>query len=345
VVQGSNVVVGADHAVYIFWLDGNASSQRIEMRKSTNLGRTFGSTSTVATLATTGTNGDLGLDFRTNAFPQAYTDPANSQNIYLVYNDKGVASGDRGDIFFTQSNNGGTSWSTPVKVNDDTGTADQFMPAIAVTPDGTHLFITWYDRRNSGPGNGNIDRFGTIGSISGSTVTFTANFQINDVSFPEVFGQDPAIVSNYMGDYDQAAATNTNFYTTWGDNRLADSSHANNPDVRFAAVSVNTTRPLGLVVHGTPGPDSDGAAAATLQAAPPSFADLGHFLVPPPAASTGSGDTHSGSSGLHGTVVDQVFASAKGTPAPTPIGLSGAGQGSSSDGALGDVPVWKAPTL
>jgi hypothetical protein len=221
------------------------------------------------------------------------------------------------------------------------------MPAIAVTPDGTHLFVTWYDRRNSGAGNGNIDRFGTIGSISGSgtaqTVTFTANFQINDVSFPEVFGLDPAVVSNYRGDYDMASATNTNFYTTWGDNRLSSTA----PDVRFAAVPVGTTRPFGLIVHAAPDRDADGAAA-TLQAAPPSFADLGRFIVPPPAggtASTGSVDTHSGSTGLHGTVVDQVFASTKGTPAPTPIGLSGGGHGGSSDGAQADVPVWRAPTL
>src|SRR5262249_24431922 len=33
-VQGSNVVVGTDHSVYVFWLDGNAASERILMEKS-----------------------------------------------------------------------------------------------------------------------------------------------------------------------------------------------------------------------------------------------------------------------------------------------------------------------
>src|SRR5262249_32312355 len=136
-------------------------------------------------------------------------------------------------------------WTTPFKVNDDTTTTDQWQPALGITPDGTHLFITWYDRRND-PSDSLIDRFGVIGTISGSTVTFGANFKITQPdagkttsSFPAVVGQDPAIVSTYMGDYDQAAADNTFFYTTWGDNRLADAAHVNEPDVRFEKITMS----------------------------------------------------------------------------------------------------------
>jgi hypothetical protein len=256
-VQGSNVVVGTDHSVEVFWLDGNAASERILMKKSTNQGKSFGSAVTVATLRTTGVNGDLGMDFRTNTFPQAAINPANG-NIYVVFDDKGTAAGDRGDAFFTQSTNGGSSWSTPIKLNDDTTTADQWFPAIAVTPDGSHVFVTWYDRRLSGSGNGLIDRFGVIGTVSGSTVTFGANGRITDTSFPEVFGQDPAIVSNYMGDYDAATADNSFFYTSWGDNRLSDTAHAHNPDVRFAKISVSgIVGPAGTFIASTTAmPDS-----------------------------------------------------------------------------------------
>jgi hypothetical protein len=41
-----------------------------------------------------------------------------------------------------------------------------------------------------------------------------------------------------MGDYDQAVADNSYFYTTWGDNRLGDAFFANQPDVRFAKIPV-----------------------------------------------------------------------------------------------------------
>jgi hypothetical protein len=268
-VQGSNVVVGTDHSIYVFWLNGSGSSQSIMVKKSTNQGKSFGSAITVTSIKATGVNGDLGLTnsagtvFRTNTFPQAAVNPVNG-NIYVVYDDKGSAAGDKADAFFTESTNGGTSWTTPVKLNDDTTTTDQWFPSIAVTPDGNHVGVFWYDRRND-PANNLIDRFGTTGTVSGSTVTFGANFQVTTSSFAPVFGTDPSVVSNYMGDYDQAAADNTNFYTSWGDNHLSTA-----PDVMFAAVPVGTVRPAALVVAPDPGtalatpPDAGGTGGTSL---------------------------------------------------------------------------------
>jgi hypothetical protein len=52
-------------------------------------------------------------------------------------------------LFFVQSTNGGTNWTTnAIHVNTDSTTNDQWMPAIAVRPDGNKLFIGWLDRRN-----------------------------------------------------------------------------------------------------------------------------------------------------------------------------------------------------
>jgi hypothetical protein len=312
-VQGSNVEVGADHAVYVAWLDQSAGSQ-IRIRKSTNRGMSFGPVTTVANLKTGGGNGDLGLDFRTNAFPMMVTNPANSSNLYIVYDDVGQNSGDRGDIYFTQSNNGGSSWTTPVVLNSDSaggGTADQWQPSITITPDGTHLFVGWYDRRLSGPGNGNINREGVIGTISGSTVTFGSNFQVDDTlattgtqGWAENFGHDAVVNGAYMGDYDQAAATNSKFYDSWGDNRLASA-----PDVFLASIDTNTgTGVRGLVVHGTDfhklGDDPIGAAAA-VGGGSQSQAFLGGFVSP---AVIKSGGSTAAVTTKTVSNVDQVFA-------------------------------------
>ncbi|MBI1880987.1 MAG: proprotein convertase P-domain-containing protein [Chloroflexi bacterium] len=220
-VQGAFVAVGTNHEVYVFWLDQSAGSftpNLIMMRKSTNQGLTFGPPITVADLDIIFTNGDLLLNggFRTSSFPQVAVNPVNG-HLYLVFNDN-PATSDKADVFFTISTNGGTTWSAPVRVNDDSTRRDQFMPAIAVTPDGTRLSITFYDRRLD-PGNSQIDRFGVIGTISGGTVTFGSNFRITTSSFPVVIGVDPVINPVYMGDYDMMAADNNFFYTTWGDNR------------------------------------------------------------------------------------------------------------------------------
>src|SRR5262249_17368917 len=147
----AQVTVGKDHAVYVFWHDSSVTPNQIRMRKSTNQGSSFAAAVTVAKLKTTGVNGDLGLNpgFRTNAFPQVVASPTNANHLFLVYPDHTGSGGtlDRGDIYFVRSTNGGTTWSAPVKVNDDVTRRDQWQPAIAITPDGKSLCVAWYDRR------------------------------------------------------------------------------------------------------------------------------------------------------------------------------------------------------
>ena len=195
--------------------------------------------------ALTGVDGDLGLtdltgrSFRTNAFPQAAVNPVTGA-IYVVYDDVGTAPGDKSDIYFRQSTDGGTTWDQAIRVNDDKTTNDQWQPGLAVTPDGTHVGVFWYDRRLD-PENNLIDRFGAIATVNGLTVSFGQNVRVTTHSFMPVFGQDPLVASNYMGDYDQVAADNQFFYTTWGDNSLPSQGHAGfNADVRFAKIPVNT---------------------------------------------------------------------------------------------------------
>lgn len=209
IVQGSNVVVGPDHSVYVFWLDDNQSAYRILMRKSSDDGLTFAPAVTVATLNTTGLyNGDLGLTapghtqgFRTNTFPQAAVNPVNG-DIYVTFDDKGAGT-DRADIFFTQSSDGGNSFSPVVKLNDDGTSNDQWQPAISVTPDGTHVFVGFYDRRLD-PSNANIDTWGVIGVDStpstSHSIVFENNFRITTQSFAAVYGSDSVVNSTYMGD-------------------------------------------------------------------------------------------------------------------------------------------------
>jgi hypothetical protein len=263
---GANVVVGPNHEVYVLWDQqiqktlGNAFQNQLVMRKSTDLGVTFGPSQVVADLRYSfgefGLTDTAGQSFRVFTWPQAAVNPQTG-DIYVVYNDKPETSltgngVDLSDIFFTESSDGGNTWSKSIQLNDDKTKNDQWQPAIAVTPDGQHVGVFWYDRRLD-QANNLIDRFGVIGTVSGHTVSFAPNFRITDVSFPPAFGQDPFVVPTYMGDYDQATADNNYFYTTWGDNRLSDAFFANQPDVRFAKIPVG---------------EDDAATATTLAVAP-----------------------------------------------------------------------------
>lgn len=236
--QGSWVTVGPDHAVYVFWLDGH----NIRMRKSTNLGVSFGPIVTVAALSSsTGTNGDLGLggNFRTNTFPQVVVNPVNG-NLYLVVADRGATAPDKADIFFTQSIDGGSTWSALTRLNDDATTNDQWQPALAVSPDGSRVFVGYYSRELDGT-NVMIDNYARIGTVSGTTVTFGPSMRLTTTSYPVVVGVDSSIVGTYMGDYDSATADASAFYYTWGDNRDRNNNNTRNQaNVRFARVPFNT---------------------------------------------------------------------------------------------------------
>ena len=235
-VQGANVSVGADHAVYVAWLDqsaGAGTANIVKVRKSTDLGATFAAEVNIATLNTTGVNGSLTIPagYRSSSFPILVSNPAAAANLYVVYNDINVGGTDRGNIFFRQSTDGGATWGAAVQLNQDAGLNVQSFPTLAVRPDGTGLGVMWYDDR-SDPANLRFERFARVATVSGTTVTFSHDFVVSSAPSTPVFGADPVVNSVYMGDYDQATADNAFFYDTFLDTRLG------TQDVRSARIPV-----------------------------------------------------------------------------------------------------------
>ncbi|MEY2408003.1 MAG: hypothetical protein QOF48_673, partial [Verrucomicrobiota bacterium] len=271
-VNAPVVVVGANHDVYVFWLEQTtvgATPNTIKMRRSLNNGDTFAPAVTVATLnvANVFLDGDLRMQsgFRWNSFPQAAANPVVANSLYVAFNDRAAAAGDKADVFLLQSANNGTTWAPVLgtvggRVNDDSGLNDQYGPSLAVTPDGTKLFVGFYDRRRD-PRNINIDTFGRIATITAGSATFggTRSFRITTEAFPPVTNQDPGfsnldLADYYMGSYDTAVADNGFFYYTWSDNRLPHTSvgHVNQPDVRFTKIPI--AGPGGIIDLFTEGP-------------------------------------------------------------------------------------------
>ena len=230
-VQGAFVFVGADHAVYAGFYDSAPTPDRIAIRKSTDQGITFAAATGVSNLVTTGTNGSLNVPagYRSSAFPQFVASPTNANLLFAIHPDITVAGGNDSNIFFQLSTDGGATWSANQKLNTDPTTRVQTQPAIAIMPDGSALCVTWQDSRND-VANRRVQRFGVIGTISGTTVSFGPNFQVSQPDWTPVFGLDPVVNSVYMGDYDTMAADNSFFYTTFVDCRSGDQ------DVRFAKI-------------------------------------------------------------------------------------------------------------
>ncbi len=82
------------------------------------------------------------------------------------------------DIYFAYSNNGGNTWIGHRKLNDDTGSADQMNPSIAVGPstdpaDPPRVYVVWQDQRN---GNGDI----YLARSNDGGLNWSANYFVTD---------------------------------------------------------------------------------------------------------------------------------------------------------------------
>src|SRR5207253_1203851 len=122
---------------------------------------------------------DRSIDAEVNLAYDRSGGPRNGR-VYMVYTDRPAVDSDDTDIYLRYSDDDGTTWSSPVLVNDDgpSGKA-QFNPALAVdqsvgTATSGLLAVTWYDCRDSALNN-SAEVWGTV-SIDGGQ-TFLANTQ------------------------------------------------------------------------------------------------------------------------------------------------------------------------
>jgi len=122
---------------------------------------------------------------------------------------------DRADVFFLQSTNGGVAWTAPLRINQDTTANDQWMPALAVGPDGNKLsWLVGPAKRYEQLPDRRLRSLANI-ATNGTVTLFPNDFRITTESFPAIFagsrnlryenGQwknDPSAVWGQPGYYD-----------------------------------------------------------------------------------------------------------------------------------------------
>ena len=92
--------------------------------------------------------------------------------VYLAFGGwSGSSTGD--DIYVTKSLNDGRSWSTPVRVNDDSGPVSQVQPSLSLDP-ANNIYVAWTDMRG-----GTNDIYFSKSANGG--LSFSANVRVNDV--------------------------------------------------------------------------------------------------------------------------------------------------------------------
>lgn len=194
----------------------------------------------------------------------------------MAYADGGTNANDKADIFFTSSTDSGTNWSSPLRVNTDATTNDQWMPVLAVKPDGTQLLTAWYDRR-SDTNNALIELYGRSAMIAtNGNVSFGSELLISTTNSPPVFAgtltsntnqghydpvyppegvnlnwhyaeypTDPAVRTGnqyrgHVGEYNGGSVDGQGVYVSWTDYRLQSIGtiySRHQSDVRFVRIT------------------------------------------------------------------------------------------------------------
>jgi hypothetical protein len=153
-------------------------------------------------------------------------------HVYIVFASN-PGNGDSSDVFFTRSTDGGATWSTPGRVNDDATPNDQFFPAIAVNAAGT-IEAIWYDRRLD-PDNFHIDVFRARSTDDGAT--FEANERVTSASFL------PAVGFGSLSSFDTDMGASIDIKAGRGPSGRTDSFYLTWTDCRRRIVTPQGTRP------------------------------------------------------------------------------------------------------
>jgi hypothetical protein len=162
--------------------------------------------------------------------------------VYLVYTLEHPNESNNMDIYVRFSDDEGTTWSSPVRVNDDQTKNSQFLPKISLDPTTGNLAVVWYDSRNDlgAGGHGDTDGvpnddaqfWGAFSTDGGQT--FTPNIQI---SAGTSNSHDSGNGIDY-GDYTGLSFYGGIAHPAWADNS---NSTGNNPDGTLHGLDIYTT--------------------------------------------------------------------------------------------------------
>jgi len=201
-VVGFHAAVGRDGTVYAIWPDGQA----IVLAVSRDGGRTFeASRRVIPTKSFALFQGLPGFPFA-NGLPAIAIDPRGSPGrLFVVWGDNPY--GDI-DILVSTSDDGGHTWTQPVRVNDDPkhNGKDQVLSWLAVDPSDGAAYVLFYDRRGDPK---NLVPTVTLARSADGGHTFT-NYAWS------ITPSDPKQAR--YGDYNGIAALEGRVYGAWTEN-------------------------------------------------------------------------------------------------------------------------------
>jgi hypothetical protein len=199
-VEGAVPAVGPHGEIYLSW----AGPLGLMFDRSYDGGMTFGED-----IFVTSTPGgwDIAIPgiYRCNGMPITACDTSFSPyrgNIYIVWSDQRQGLHDT-DVLCITSTDGGESWGSIVRVNDDPPGKQQFFPWMTIDPATGFIYVVYYDRRNSNDYATEV----YLAKSSDGGETFQ-NYVISEFPFRPISGI-------FFGDYINIAAWDRNIHAIW----------------------------------------------------------------------------------------------------------------------------------
>ena len=132
----------------------------------------------------------------------------NNGNIYLLCSVERMSGPDMADVMFARSTNGGNTFSSPVKINDDISTANyQWFGTMSVAPNG-RIDVIWLDTRDH-PGT-YLSALYYSNSKDGG-LTWSVNERLSGYFDPHLGWPQ----QNKMGDYYDMISDNQGAFLSW----------------------------------------------------------------------------------------------------------------------------------
>ncbi|MBX7047298.1 MAG: glycoside hydrolase, partial [Ignavibacteria bacterium] len=224
--QGHDVCVGPNGEVYVVWAGIITTSPFTEdymsFGKSTNGGANFSVTENVYDINGARSSSFNGWGIRTNGFPRMDVDKSSGPRrgtIYVVSPQINLApAGTDADVILRKSTDGGATWSSAIRVNQDAlnNGKVQYFPCVRVDEAGG-VNVVYYDNRDF-PSSGDSCTVYFSRSLDGGN-TWTDQ-KIADHNFkPKLL---PGVTT--MGDYIGVTSGNGKLYAAWMDDKTGSAS-------------------------------------------------------------------------------------------------------------------------
>jgi hypothetical protein len=241
--------------VYVYWQSSTANITPSPMTglfvaKSTDHGKTWTSTQVAPFDRGAGTLGRL-----------AWTKEGGADgtlHLVLQVAENPDVNGS-GAIYYTQSTDGGKTWSQRKRISDGDPTVSSLIPNISVAPNG-RIDVDWWDTRDD-PGVRGNDVYYSYSTDNGKT--WSKNIRITDQSDSRLYG---VWGTNFdMTSPPGIASTNNYAIFSWDDTRNTDTSFKDaattgggvsdifTADAQFAAVGAGSSKAAKVVLAGVAG--------------------------------------------------------------------------------------------